>query len=259
MINCVVELTLNTKKPPFDNQKVRQAISYAIDRKFIIDNIFFGFGRPSTGPTSSNFQPAGFYTADVRDYQVADRIEVANKLLDEAGLPRKADGMRLQITHDILPYGEEWRRLGEMLQQQLAKVGISVVLRNEDVPSWLRRVYTEYDFEMSSNHLFNLADPVIGMHRGVHSNAIKQGTPFVNGSRWSSPKTDELLDKATTEVDPAKRAKYYQEVQKLVAEAQPVIYVFDLNYPTVLSKKFKDVITTPLGVYGSFSKARLAD
>ena len=105
MISPIVELMINTKKAPFDNQKVRQAIAYAIDRQFIIDNIWFGYGKPATGPISSNFAPSGLYTADVTKYQVPDGIEKANKLLDEAGFPRKEGGIRFEIVHDITPYG----------------------------------------------------------------------------------------------------------------------------------------------------------
>ena len=120
MISPVVELVINTKKAPFDNQKVRQAMAYAIDRQFIIDNIWFGFGKPATGPMSSNFAPSGLYTADVTKYQVPDGIEKANKLLDEAGFPKKDGGIRFEIVHDITPYGPEWQRFGEVVQQQLA-------------------------------------------------------------------------------------------------------------------------------------------
>src|SRR5690606_32649673 len=156
MISPIVELIVNTKHPPLDNEKVRQAIAYAVDRQFIIDNVFFGFGKPGMGPISSNFAPAGLYAPGV-DYTVADRIERANKLLDEAGLPKKEDGFRFEIVHDVLPYGEEWQRAGEAVQQQLAQVGIKVSLRYEDVAKWLKRLYTDYDFALSSNFVYNLA------------------------------------------------------------------------------------------------------
>src|SRR3546814_685893 len=165
MQSPLVELELNTTKPPFDNQKVRQAVAYAIDRKFIIDNIWFGFGKPATGPISSNFAASGLYTDDVKDYNVPNGAEIANKLLDEAGFPRKGDGTRFEIVHDVTPYGEEWQRFGEYVKQALAQIGIKASLRYEDVPTWLRRIYTNYDFQITSNWHYNLADPVIGVHR----------------------------------------------------------------------------------------------
>jgi len=255
MISPVVELLMNTKKPPFDNEKVRQAVSYAVDRQFAIDNVWFGFGTPATGPISSNFAPSGIYTADVKKYDVPNRIEVANKLLDEAGLPRKADGVRFEIVHDITPYGEEWQRFGEAVQQQLAAVGIKASLRYEDVATWLKRVYSDYDFNLSSNFLYNLSDPVIGVHRALHSNSIKQGMVFVNGSRWSSPETDEAMNKGTTEFDPAKRATFYHDLQKRAVDAAPIAWMIELNFPTVINKRYRDLIVGPLGIYSSYDGA----
>jgi peptide/nickel transport system substrate-binding protein len=254
MISPMVEMIINTKQPPFDNPKVRQAINYAVDRKFAIDNVWFGLGKPAVGPISSNFAPAGLFAAGT-DYTVADRVARANKLLDEAGLPRKDGGVRFEITHDITPYGEEWQRFGEAVQQQLQQVGIKVNLRYEDLPKWLKRTYTDYDFTITSNFLFNLADPVLGVHRGVHSDRIRPGTVFVNGSRWSSPETDALMDKATVETNDAERGKLYAEFVKRVSDASPVVYVLELRYPTVINRQFKNVIETPLGIYGNFATA----
>lgn len=254
MISPMVELILNTRQAPFDNPKVRQAISYAVDRKFVIDNIWFGFGNPAMGPISSNFQPAGLFAKGI-DFTVSDRIARANKLLDEAGLPRKANGVRFEITHDITPYGEEWQRFGEAVQQQLGQVGIKANLRYEDLPKWLKRVYTDYDFSITSNFLFNLADPVLGVHRGLHSDRIRPGTVFVNGSRWSSPETDQLMDKASVNTDPIVRGRNYAALVQRVSEASPVVYVLELRYPSVINKQFKRVIDTPLGIYGNFATA----
>jgi len=237
MISPVVELTMNTKRPPLDDKRVRQAISYAVDSKFVVDNVFFGAGKPAFGPISSNFSPVGYFTDQVVDYSGAGRIEKAKALLDEAGLKPGADGFRFELVHDVLPYGEEWRRFGEKLQQDLAQIGVKVTLRNEDLASWLQRVYTTYDYQIASNHLFNLSDPVIGVHRGIHSNSIQKGTPFVNGSQWSTPETDALMDQATVEIDQSNRAAMYRELQQKVADAAPNIYVFELAYPTVVNKK----------------------
>lgn len=253
MISPVVELIMNTKRAPFDNQKVRQAVSYAIDRQFIIDNIWFGFGKAATGPISSNFAPSGIYTADVTKYQVPDGIERANKLLDEAGLPKKDGGIRFEMVHDITPYGPEWQRFGEVVQQRLALVGIKATLRYEDVATWLKRIYTDYDFFLTSNFLYNLPDPVLGVHRAIHGKLIKQGTVFVNGAQWSDPRSDELMDKATVEPDPKKRAEYYQQVQKIAVDGAPIVWVFELNFPTVVNNRYKNVITSPLGLYTNFA------
>ena len=210
MSSPIVELDFNTKRAPFDKVKVRQAVSYAISRKFVIDNVWFGFGKPATGPISSNFAITSLYTPEVKSYNVPNGVEIAGRLLDEAGLKRGPDGVRLEIVHDLTPYGEEWQRFGEYVQQVLAEIGIKATLRYEDVPTWLRRLYTDYDFQLTSNWIQGLADPVIGVHRLYHGNQIRPGTVFVNLTRWSSPRTDQLMDQATVEPNAKKRAALYR-------------------------------------------------
>src|SRR5213592_3068873 len=100
MSSPIVQLDFNTRKAPFDNLKVRQAVSYAVSRKAVIENVWFGWGKPATGPISSNFAAVGFYTPRVHHYNEPNGIEVANKLLDEAGFKRGAGGVRVEIVHD---------------------------------------------------------------------------------------------------------------------------------------------------------------
>lgn len=254
----IVQLDFNTTQPPFDDVRVRQAVAYAIDRRFVLDNIWFGFGKPATGPISSNFKANGLYTDDVKKYNVPNGVELANKLLDEAGKKRGADGTRFEIVHDMTPYGDEWRRLGEYVQQQLAKVGIKVTLRYEDVPTWLRRVYTNYDFQLTSNWIQTLADPSIGVHRLYHSGSIKAGTVFVNDSRWSSKETDELMDKANVELDPKKRAELYHQLQRRVTDASPLVFLHELDFITVHNKRVQNFPTSPLGLYSGMETVWLS-
>ena len=250
----LMQLQFNTEKAPFDNQKVRQAIAYAVDRDFVVENIWFGFGKVATGPISSLFEPTGLYTTEgVTDYTVDDRIEKANTLLDEAGYPRGDNGIRFSMVHDMTPYGEEWRRFGEYVKQALGEVGIDVQLRYEDVPTWLKRVYTDYDYEMSSNWLFGLPDPVIGVHRQFHSDQIRPGTVFVNGTKWATPEMDAVMDKAKTENDPEARAELYKEFQQVIAEAAPIIFMHEMEFATVYNTKLHNVVTGPLGIYNNFA------
>jgi len=257
MQSPIVELDFNTKAKPFDDAKVRQAVAYAVDRKFVIDNVWFGFGRPATGPINSNFKATGLYTSDVTNYNVPNGVEVANKLLDDAGYARGAGGVRFEIVHDVTPYGEEWRRFGEYVQQQLAKIGIKATLRYEDVPTWLRRVYTNYDYQLTNNWIQTLADPVIGVHRLYHSKLIRAGTVFVNGTRWSTPETDSLMDRASVETDAKKRATLYHEFQKRVVQESPIVFVHELDFVTVHSKRLQGFLVSPLGIYANFDQAWL--
>ena len=78
MFSPVSELLLNTERELLKDKRVRQAIAYAMQRQFIIDNIWFGYGNPATGPMSSNFAPAGLYSGDVKIYESENGVEIAN-------------------------------------------------------------------------------------------------------------------------------------------------------------------------------------
>lgn len=246
MMPGVTFLIFDTTEPPFDDVRVRQAVSYAIDRQFIVDAVWNGYSKPATGPMSSKLI---WYSDDVRDYAVPDRLDIANRLLDEAGYPRKDNGIRFEITHDVQPYGEVWQRFGEVVVQQLAEVGIDVKIRYEDTPTWLNRVFTDYDFAMTSTGYFNFSDPVIGVHRGYHSNQIKPGTVFVNASRWSSPETDRIMDEAAVELDVNRRMELYTELQRLVVDAAPHVFVEEPAQISVYNTKVKGLLENPFGSF----------
>ncbi len=118
--------------------------------------------------------------------------------------------------------------------------------------TWLKRIYTNYDFSLSSNWLNTFADPVLGVHRLYHSNAIKPGTVFKNASRWSSPLTDNLMDMATVEPDKTKRGSLYQAFQKILLEEVPVTWIHEVQQLTVVNANYKNVIDGAIGIAGNF-------
>ncbi|MGI4815483.1 MAG: ABC transporter substrate-binding protein, partial [Janthinobacterium lividum] len=102
-------LEFNLRHAPLNQLKVRQAIAQAVDKRGLIDTVWYGFGKPATGPVPSPLK--NFYTADVQhyDYNVAQ----AEKLLDAAGYPRKADGVRFNLSIDYMAYGDVYRDSAE--------------------------------------------------------------------------------------------------------------------------------------------------
>lgn len=257
MINPVSLIEFDTTEPPFDQPVLRQAISMALDRQFLIDNIWFGYGKPATSALSSNFSATDLYAEGLPNYPANADVETANKLLDEAGIEADADGVRATAVFDLIPYGEDWRRAGEYLQQALADIGIKLELRYEDVPTWLKRVYADYDFALNLNYFYQLPDPVLGVHRHYGTDQIRQGTHFVNSSRYSNPELDELLAAGAVEPDAAKRAEIYEGVQSILAEDLPVVNLFEMEFLTVFNTKLKDHDLSAMGSYGSFADAWL--
>lgn len=246
----VMLLELNTSRPPFDKKEVRQAVAYALDRQRIIDTVWYGFGKPAVGPISSFVKGSGAWTDEgVRDFTVPDRLEIAGKLLDEAGYPMK-DGKRFTFVHDVAAFGEDWRRMGEVIKQQLGKIGIEVELRNRDYPTFVRSVHNEYDFDMTSSWYIGMADPTLGVQRNTWSKMINKEVPFGNSSQYSNPEVDALWEAAQTDADPAKRNEYFHDLQRILVEDSPLIWIMDMDLVAVQRDRVKDLITSPFGIRG---------
>jgi len=256
MINPMALIEFNTIEGPFVDPAIRRAISTAIDRRFMIDTIFFGYGKPATSALSSNFKATNLHAA-MPNYPETGDVAAANAMLDAAGYAKDANGVRMRAVLDIIPYGEDWRRAGEYLKQVMGDIGIEVELRYEDVPTWLKRVYHNYDFEMNINYFYQLPDPVLGVHRHYGTNQIRQGTHFVNSSRYSNPELDALLDSGSKEPDAAKRTATYKEVQEILAQDMPVVNLFELEFLTVYNTQLKGAYGSAMGAYGSFREAWL--
>ena len=250
-------LEFNLRRPILAKREVRLAIGYAIDRQFIVDNILHGFGKPAVGPLSSVFSTSGWFTDDVRRFDVPDRIAIANRLMDEAGLPRGAGGMRCNLMLEVNSFGEQWLRQAEYLKQAVAQIGINLTLRSEDTATWLRRCYTDYDFDINEPFYSAGADPVIGVHRHYVSSAIRQGTTFVNNKDYRSEVVDRLMDDATRAVDRAQRAALYHQAQRQMVEDSPGAWLCEVQYVTIFNKRLQDHTTGPLGTYEAFERAWL--
>ncbi|MEM6932414.1 MAG: ABC transporter substrate-binding protein [Pseudomonadota bacterium] len=257
MINPMSLIEFNTTTAPFDNPAIRKAISMSLDRQFLIENIWFGYGKPATSALSTNFSPTGLYAEGLPNYPANANVDEAKKILDDAGLTPNSDGVRAKAVLDLIPYGEDWRRAGEYMKQALAPIGIDVELRYEDVPTWLKRIYHNYDFSMNVNYFYQLPDPVLGVHRHYGTDQIRQGTHFVNSSRYSNPKLDSLLAAGAQEADASKRSEIYADIQKILANDMPVVNLFEMEFLTVYNDKLKDHDTSALGAYGSFAEAWL--
>jgi peptide/nickel transport system substrate-binding protein len=253
-------LSLNTARPPFDKPEVRQAMAFAIDRPALIGSVWHGFGRPGAGPIPQALTPERFRGLPMpTNYSPPDSLERANRLLDAAGLIRKEDGMRLMLVHDVAPLGPDWQRLSEVIELQLARVGIKVSSRFETIEAWMRRLGTAGDFSMASHVIYGLSDPAIGLHRTLHSGASQAPSHAANSPRWREPQADQLMDRAMTELDPVLRGQLYRGLQDLALKAAPYVWLAEMTPPVLVHRDVGNLMTAPLGLYGNFSAARFVE
>ncbi len=242
-------IELNTRVKPLDDKRFRQAIMYALDRTFIRDKIWFGLGRVATGPINSVTK---YYDPNVRIYNYDPAKATA--LLDEMGLKPDARGVRATLKFLPLPYGGTWQRLGEYIKLALGKVGIAITLESSDAAGWGRRE-GNWDFDMTTDFLYQYADPAIGVSRIYLSSNIRKGVMFSNTMGYSNPEVDQLFEKAAVENDPTLRQQYYTKAQQILVEDVPVAWLLEMEFPTILNKRVHNAITTAIGVNEAYADA----
>jgi len=237
-------LAFNTRKKPLDDLRVRQAIAYAANREFIVSKLMNGKPKMATSPIAPG---SPLLAPDIEMYKLD--LAKSQKLLDEAGYPKAADGSRMNLTIDFIPGDEEQQRnVAEYLRSQLKRVGINLEVRAApDFPTWAQRV-ANYDFDLTMDNVFNWGDPVIGVNRTYLSSNIRKGIIWSNTQQYSNPKVDELLAAGAEEKSPEKRKAIYAEFQKQVVNDVPIYFINSAPYRNAFAKGLDNLPTTIWGV-----------
>lgn len=202
-------LGLNTKVAPFDDPKVRQALSLAIDRQAIIDSVFFGQGQV-TGPLTLTLGDWASPIEDLPNYSVD--LDAARALLEEAG---QSD---LSFSITVGADRQEFVNIALVIQDQLKEIGVTAKLDQVEwgtfIDKWVARDFQSFvSFNGSGN------DPDRALYPALYTDGS------VNAFQFSDPALDELLDRGRSLSDHEERKAAYQEAEKLIAEQAPLIFI----------------------------------
>ncbi len=197
-------LSMNNKKPPFDNLKVRQAISHAIDRKAIIDGASNGFGVP----IGSHFAPHSPAYVDLTGTYPHD-VAKAKELLKEAGLE---NGFKTTLKLPPPPYARDG---GQIIASELREIGIDAEIIPLEWADWLKQVFTEKDYDMSIVSHTEPNDIDIYSRKDYYFN-------------YDNPAFDKVIEELNLTSDEAKRKELYGQAQKILADDAPVAFLFEL-------------------------------
>ncbi|MEV6693531.1 ABC transporter substrate-binding protein [Micromonospora sp. NPDC051196] len=205
-----LHLRLNTAKAPYDDVRVRQAIYLALDRQEILNVANSGFG---TALNAGYLPPDRFGALTEPVYGKPD-IEKAKALLAEAGHPNGFEAKLMVIATSAFQV-----RSAEVEQQQLAKIGIKVTI--ESVEATIADTKTKSgEFDMYQSGFGLTYDP----DERFSASFLAGGG--LNYGNWSDPEYESLVVQARSELDQDKRAKLYQQAEKILAERGPVAMTF---------------------------------
>jgi peptide/nickel transport system substrate-binding protein len=231
----ITSVEFNQRREIFKKREVRQALLHAIDRSFIADTVFFGRARPSLG--ALYFSNSIFFTKDVQDYPFD--VKKAAALLDAAGYPVKS-GSRFKMSLVSAGWFEENVKIGQYLKQAFEDVDITVDLAIPDRATSLKRIYTDYDYDVAVSNNSASIEPIPQTTQYYTTDGIVKGAAFRNATGYSNPKMDETVSKMAIETDEKKRVSLVQEFDKLAASDAPVLPMVDLEPVTIARSDVRD-------------------
>lgn len=213
-MNLVQAVYLNNAVEPFNNIKVRQALSYALDRQGIMD--FLADGRGAA--VGSSMYPAflKYFRPELVDYYTYD-VEKAKQLLTEAGYP---DGFEMDITvpSNYQPHVDT----AEVIAQQLKAIGVTVNIRSVDWETWLNDVYLGRDYQST---VIGVDASMMTARAMLERFTSDSGSNFTN---FSDPEYDSIFKEAVACTDDAQQVELYGELQTILTKDAANLYIQDM-------------------------------
>jgi len=250
--NVYVYLGMNLRDPRFADKRVRQAFAHAINKHEIIDGVRLGLAREATGP----YKPGTpWYDSNVHQYPYDPGK--ARKLLAEAGWTDKnADGILVKngvpFKFDLLlaQGSDEGRKVGEIIQASLKDLGVQVEIRVIEWAALLKEYIKKRNFEATILAWGVTPDP--DQYDIWHSS--KTSPDELNRIGYANPEADELLEKGRSTCVEADRKKYYDRLQEVLAEDQPIVFLYFRDGLPVVSSRIRGIVPSPQGINYNFNE-----
>jgi peptide/nickel transport system substrate-binding protein len=207
-----VIMAMNHSRKPFNDLKVRQAITLAVDRRAVIQGAVAGYGTP----IGSHMDPTNPYYVDLSGLYPYNP-EKARQLLAEAGYPHGFEAV-LKLP---APYAYA-RRSGEIIADQLSRVGIQLNLEVIQMGQWVDRVFKNADYDLT----------IIGHAEPFDIEIYGRPNYYF---RYDNPKFREIMKKAEGEMEVKARKKIYEQAQRMLADDFVNVYLF--AYPALPAMK----------------------
>lgn len=237
---------LNINHPILHDKKVRQALAHLMDRQKYSDTTFYGLGQFVEHPFSKKVveKPITIYDFNLKK---------AKQLLKEAGwidrnnngtLDNAIDGelQEFKISLVYYEFTETMKEGCRIFQENCKKVGIEVTIEGVDFPILIHRLQNK-NFDVHFG-LWNRPTIEADLTKLFHSSAYDGGN---NYSGFQNNNVDRLLESVIMESSFDKRKKQYQEIAEIIKNECPYIFLLMVNNRIMVSKKFKNPVTTSLG------------
>ncbi len=236
----------------FTDVRWRRAMSHATDRRGISETVFGGLAEPAYSVES----PANkvWYNPTIKRYEYD--LDKARKLLDDMGLiDRDGDGIREDADGNLVEFtmitntGNDQRELiGNIIKSDLAKIGVKMNFNPIEFNTLVVKIDNEYDYESC---LLGLGggdpDPSSGQHIWLSSGRMHQWYPAQPkpATDWEA-RIDQLMNLQMTTLDKDQRKVYYDEVQYIISDMVPYVYLVTPQVFVAVRNKFQNLVPTIL-------------
>ncbi|OXM13843.1 ABC transporter substrate-binding protein [Paenibacillus herberti] len=230
----------NVKKKPFDDPKVRVALSHAVNKAGIIQAFYGGLAEPAINPMPPSTLG---YNKDVQDYPYD--LEKAKKLLADAGYPNGLpEEMVFYAMPVARPYMPDGKKVAEAIQADFAKIGVKTKIESPEWATYLSDLKTgEKEDLFMIGWTGDNGDPDNFLFTLLHKDAIGSN----NYAQYSNEEVNKLLSQGQSETDPAKREELYKQAQVLIKADAPWIPLVH-STPLLAGKaNIKGYVLSPTG------------
>ncbi len=240
----------NLKDPRFADRRVRQAFAHAIDKRQLIDGVRQGLAREATGP----YKPGTWvYNPNVARY--AYDLDAARRLLAEAGWrERNSDGLLVKdgkpFTFTLLTNqgNDERKKIAEIVQASLREIGVGVDIKILEWASFIKEYVKKRKFEAIVLGWGIGQDP--DQYEVWHSS--KTAPDELNHISFANAEVDGLLERGRRSCHQAERKKYYDRFQEILAEEQPIIFLYFPDALPVVARRVHNIVESSNGIRFNF-------
>ncbi|MGB8644185.1 MAG: peptide ABC transporter substrate-binding protein [Anaerolineae bacterium] len=239
---------LNLDKPQFAQKEVRQALSYAIDRQSLIDNIVNGLGKPGYGPIVSN---SWAYDPELKKYDY--NPDKARALLDAAGWKdTNGDGVRQkgndQLAFTLMTNSEDDSRvkIAQQLAQEWNAIGAKVDVKTVPAASLIQDNLRPRDFDAVLFALGPLPADPDPYPLWNSSQTPTQSNAGQNYGGWKNPTVDVILEEARRSNDQSHRVELYRQFQAIFSDQVPALILYYPVYTYAVDARIHGIQLSPM-------------
>ncbi|HEY1386840.1 MAG TPA: ABC transporter substrate-binding protein [Dongiaceae bacterium] len=233
-------LAMNAKKPPFDNVKVRQAINMAIDKDAILAAVYQGAGKAAKNPIPPTIWS---YNDDIQAYPYDP--EKAKAMLAEAGVKDlKTDLWYMPVQR---PYNPDAKKMAELMQADLAKVGITAELKTFEWGEYRKRLQAGEHMMGMLGWTGDNGDPDNFMNVLLSCGSAREGGQ--NVAKWCNEDFTKLIDQAKATADVEKRTELYKQAQVIFHDQAPWVPIAHSLVSMPMKKTVIGYKVHPLGTH----------